>query len=135
MLSREVLKPEIGREPIYDNVYNTKGRSQSFVCAHCNSRVGLDIVDCVGKNAQDPENVLGSGNGGLVREHFGTLNKSLTNGWPRMSIASCAACGQGHLIYVAMFEPRNGWQQLVLQGITQLQSSNLSFQGTASGVP
>jgi hypothetical protein len=111
MFGLEVLKPEIGREPTYDNVYNTKGRSQSFFCAYCNSHVGLDIVDCVGKNAQDPKTVLGPGQGDLVREHFGILSKSLANSWPRMSIASCAACGQGHLIYVAMFEPKNGWQE------------------------
>ena len=135
MFGREILKPAIGREPTYDSIYNTDGRTQSFACASCNSRVVLDIVDCAGKNAEDPESILGSGQGALVRKHFGILSKSLTNGWPLMSIASCRSCGQGHLIYVAMFEPRNGWRQLVLQGITQLLPSNLSFQGTAFGGP
>jgi hypothetical protein len=134
MFGREVLKPEIGRKPVYDNVYNEQGRLQSFFCANCNSRIALDIADCIGRNAHDPESVLGLDQGSKVREHFGILGKSLANGWPLMSVTSCPACGQSHLIYVAMFEPRNGWQQVVLQGITQLQPSNKPLHPTAFGV-
>ncbi|MBP6299635.1 MAG: hypothetical protein KA365_04435 [Arenimonas sp.] len=130
MFGRNVLKPEIGRKPIYDNLYNKEGRTQSFSCANCKSTVGVDIVDCIGTNAQDPETVLGPNHGGLVREHFGILGKSLVNGWPFMSVVSCQACGQDHLVYVAVFEPRNGWEQAVLQGISQLLPSNPSINRT-----
>lgn len=133
MFGRKVLKPEIGRKPIYDSLYNRAGGSQAFNCANCNTVVDLDITDCIGRNAQDPEGVLGENQGKLVREHFGILSKSLANGWPFMSIASCAACGQGHLIYVAVFEPRNGWQQVVLQGVTELVPSNHTFQRMPRG--
>lgn len=133
MFGRDILKPEIGRKPIYDNLHNKDGRAYSFACANCNASVALDIADCAGKNAQDPESVFGSEQGRLIRKHFGILTKSLINGWPLLSVVSCPACGQRHLVYVAMFEPRNGWQQVVLQGISQLQPSNLSFQRTAFG--
>lgn len=123
MFGRTVLKPEIGRKPIYDNVHNKEGRSQSFLCAGCYAPVALDIVDCIGRGAHDPESVLGADRGERIREHFGILSKSLANGWPFLTVASCSACGQSHLVYVAVFEPRNGWQQAVLQGITQLQPS------------
>jgi hypothetical protein len=123
MFSRQVLKPEIGREPIYDNLYNEAGRSQHFSCANCNKSVALDIVSCIGRDSHDPETVLGPDQGNYVREHFGILSKSLANGWPFMSIVSCSACGQKHLVYVAVFEPHNGWRQAVLQGITELRST------------
>lgn len=132
MFGRQVLQPEIGRKPIYDSVYNEAGRSQSFLCANCNTRVALDVVNCMGRNSHDPESVLGPDQGKHVREHFGILSKSLANGWPFLSVASCPACGQDHMVYVALFEPRNGWQQAVLQGITQLQPSNPAAQRTAS---
>ena len=133
MFGHDVLIPEIGRKPIYDSLCNKEGRSHSFACANCSANVEIDVADCAGKNAQDPESVLGPDLGSLVREHFGILTKSLANGWPLLPIASCPACCQAHLVYVAMLEPRNGWQQVVLQGISQLQPSNLSSQRTACG--
>jgi hypothetical protein len=133
MFGREILRPEIGRKPIYDNVHNETGRSQSFACANCGARVVLDIVDCIGRNAHDAESVLGPDGGSHVREHFGILRNSLAQGWPLLSVASCPVCGRNHLIYVAVFEPRNGWQQAVLQGITELKPSNHSLQPDAYG--
>ena len=127
MFGREILKPEIGRKPIYDNAHNETGRTQSFACENCGARVVLDIVDCIGRNAHDAESVLGPQEGDQVREHFGILHKSLANGWPFLSVASCPECGRDHLVYVAVFEPRSGWRQAVLQGITELQPSNHSY--------
>ncbi len=124
MFGRKVLNPEIGRKPIYDNVYNEAGRSQSFLCANCKTRIPIDLADCIGKNADDPENVLEPRHGEKIREHFGILSKSLANGWPCLSVAGCPSCGQSHLVYVAFFEPRNGWRQVVLQGITELVSTD-----------
>ncbi len=130
MFGRVILKPEIGREPTYDSVYNREERSQRFSCIHCLTEISVDIVRCIGAEACDPESVLGAENGAKVREHFGILNKSLANGWPFLSIHSCSRCGCQYLVYVAVFEPRNGWEQAVFQGITELVPSNQSFNRT-----
>jgi hypothetical protein len=132
MFGRQVITPEIGRKPIYDSVYDEAGRYQSFLCASCNTHVALDVVKCIGMDSHDPESVLGPDQGEHIRTHFGILNKSLANGWPFVSVASCPACAEDHLVYIAVFEPRNGWQQAVLQGITQFQPSNTAVQRTAS---
>lgn len=131
MFGRVLLKPEIGREPVYDSVYNRQGRSQRFTCVSCSCDIPLDIDRCLGVEACDPESVLGPEYGDAVRDHFGILRKSLANGWPFVKVHPCPGCGCRYLVYVAMLEPRNGWQQGVLQGITELVPSNNSLQPTA----
>jgi hypothetical protein len=118
MFGREVLKPDLRREPVYDSVYNRDGRWQSFVCAQCGTPISLDLEHYVG-DGEDPEGVLGPAHEAAVREHFGILEKSLENGWPYIRVEVCANCGASYLVYVAVFEPRNGWCQGVLQGITE----------------
>jgi hypothetical protein len=124
MFGRVLLKPELGRKPVYDNVCNKEGRAQSFTCVQCGGRVNLDLVHCIGNEASGPDSVLGPAHGEEVRKHFGILGKSLANGWPFLKVESCPGCGCRYLIYVAVFEPRNGWDQAVLQGITELVPSN-----------
>ncbi|MDF3822406.1 hypothetical protein P3G55_21075 [Leptospira sp. 96542] len=133
MFGHIVLKPEIGRSPVYDNVYNKQDSTQVFTCAHCGERISLNVVECAGRKSRDPETVVEPDHGAEIRQHFGILEKSLANGWPRLSTVACAKCDCQYLVYVAAFEPRNGWQQLVLQGITELLPSSPSLQPTASG--
>lgn len=135
MFGRVLLKPEIGREPVYDNVYNKHGRNQWFTCISCSGEIPLDVERCMGIEARDPESVLGPENGDAVREHFGMHQKSLANGWPFVKIQACPSCGCRYLVYVAMLEPRNGWQQGILQGITELMPSNNSQQADAPDGP
>ena len=123
MFGRQLLKPDLNRKPIYDNLYNQDGRWQSFMCAQCDERIALDIELYVG-HGQDPESVLGEKNGSAVRSHFGILEKSLANGWPFIRVECCKKCSSTYIVYVAAFEPRNGWSQGVLQGITELVPSN-----------
>jgi hypothetical protein len=80
MFGRVLLKPEIGREPVRDNVYNKQGGSQRFTCISCSGEIPLDVERCMGAEAYDPESVLGAQCGEAVREHFGILPKSLANG-------------------------------------------------------
>lgn len=132
MLGRRILKPDLDRKPVYDNVYNRDGRWQSFICVSCNTEVPVDIEQYVGRG-EDPETVLGPTYGPTVRDHFGILEKSLANGWPYVRVEACASCGAKYLVYVAALEPRNGWCQGILQGITELAPSNQSFKWTPNG--
>jgi hypothetical protein len=132
MFGRTLLKPEIGRKPAYDSVSNKEGRNQLFTCVQCKHGVPLDLERCIGVEACDPESVLGMEYGDVVRQHFGILRTSLVNGWPFVKVHSCPSCCCRYLIYVAMLEPRNGWCQAVLQGITELTplSSSPPADGT-----
>lgn len=128
MFGHVLLKPEIGRAPVYDNVYNKDGRLQQFTCISCAHEVPLDVERCISAEACDPESVLGPENGDAVREHFGILKRSLEHGWPFVKIHTCSNCGCRYLVYVAMLEPHNGWRQAILQGITEFVPSNQSMQ-------
>jgi hypothetical protein len=119
MLGRVVLKPDLARAPIYDNIYRRGERLQSFRCLSCRCPIEVDFENFIGKPAS-VDAVLGKENGAMVRSHFGILDRSLENGWPKARVEVCAACGKRYLVYVAEFEPRNGWCQGVLQGITEL---------------
>jgi hypothetical protein len=127
MFGRRILKPDLERKPAYDNVYNRDGRWQSFKCVSCGAPIPVDIEQYVGRG-KDPEAVLGPANGPAVRDHFGILEKSLANGWPYVRVEVCAGCSTQYLVYVAALEPRNGWCQGMLQGITELAPSNDSLQ-------
>lgn len=130
MFGRDLLRPDLKRKPVYDNLNFRDGRWQTFICAHCHTSIPLDIEQYVGRD-EDPESVLGPANGRAVRIHFGILEKSLANGWPFLKVEICPYCGAKYLVYVAAFEPRNGWSQGVLQGITELLPSNLQFDTDA----
>jgi len=123
MFGRQIIKPVIGRKPVYDNVRDRDGRWQSFQCSGCGATVRIDLEDYIGQGA-DPESVLGPDWGEAVRDHFGIFKRSLQNGWPKVRIESCSKCSTRFLVYVAEFEPSNGWCQGVLQGVTELASSN-----------
>ena len=133
MFGHAVLKPEIGRKPAYDNLYNRAGRHQFFSCVSCGKVVPIDIASCAGQEGHDPETVLGPENGVKVREHFGILSKSLANGWPFLKVHVCPNCENPYIVYVAAFEPHNGWVQVVLQGVSELLPSNYSLKRTAAG--
>lgn len=64
-------------------------------------------------------------------QHFGILERSLLHGWPKVRVEACVSCGVRYLVYIAEFEPRNGWCQGVLQGVTELAPSNYAFKRTA----
>lgn len=119
MFGRRIIEPDFERKPVYDNVYHFDGRWQSFPCSQCGASISLDLMNYIGQGA-DPEDVLGREAGDLVRNHFGILRRSLTNGWPKLRVESCTACASRYLVYVAEFEPSNGWCQGVLQGVTEL---------------
>ncbi len=135
MFGRVLLKPKIGRKAVYDSVHNLKGRNQRFIRISCSSDIPLDVAKCIGAEARDPEAVLGPAHGDEVLQHFGILSKSLTNGWPFLTVHSCSQCNSTYLVYFAVFEPRNGCRQAVLQGITELAPSNkaLKSQPSAAG--
>jgi len=119
VFGRDLVKPDFSRKPVYDNLYGKDGRWQTFNCSRCKSPVPIDLENYVGK-AQDPEVVLDEIDGEAVKQHFGLLTKSLANGWPKFKTERCANCNAEFLVYVAEFEPANGWRQGVLQGITEL---------------
>lgn len=91
MFGRQIIKPDLERKPIYDNVYHRGGRWQSFQCGTCGASVKLDLENYIGHGA-DPEDVLGKEAGNLVRDHFGILRRSLANGWPKVRIECCTEC-------------------------------------------
>lgn len=78
--------------------------------------------------------MLGSGSGNLVRSHFGILARSLENGWPKVRLQQCTHCQKEFLVYVAEFEPRNGWFQGILQGITELLPPDSGFENDVEGL-
>ena len=119
MIGRKLLEPKLDRALDYDSIYKKNGRIQQFNCINCTCFVSVDIL--VGEN---PEAVLGSNNGSAVRAHFDILENSLLNGWPLLKIECCKHCNTQYLIYIASFEPRNGWVQNILQGITELLPIN-----------
>jgi NAD-dependent SIR2 family protein deacetylase len=123
MLGRVLLKPDLMRQPVYDSVSNLKGRFQAFNCIKCNHSVPIDFTRYISQPA-DPESALGTQHAAEVREHFGILERSLENGWPKVRVEVCGKCDTRYLVYVAEFEPRNSWCQGVLQGITELLPSN-----------
>ena len=81
-------------------------------------------MSIIQNQAYTPERVFEANKEKEVLEHFGILNESLTNGWPYLKIEHCSNCSCGYIVYVAVFEPRNGWIQAVLQGITELMNSS-----------
>jgi hypothetical protein len=131
MFGKQILKPDLHRKPVYDSVSNRAGRRQSFACSGCGSSVQLDLEQYIGQPA-DPDTVLGSDEGSAIRNHFGILARSLQNGWPKVRVEPCARCHKQFLVYVAEFEPSNGWCQGVLQGITELLPSNNSLKSDAA---
>jgi hypothetical protein len=127
MFGRVLIKPDLSRAPVYDNVYAKDGRVQHFCCVECGEPVAVDLERYIGQFA-DPDTVLGHANAELVRQHCGILPRSLANGWPKVRIELCANCDTQYVVYVAEFEPSNGWCKGVLQGVTQLVPSNNSFK-------
>lgn len=135
MFSRVIKEPELSRVPSYDSVTRC-GRFQSFNCVRCARAISIDFENYMGKHA-DPETVLGSEHGEAVRKHFGILERSLRNGWPKVRVEPCPSCDATYLVYIAEFEPKNSWFQGVLQGVTELAPSNYTFKrpaGTGHGV-
>lgn len=130
MLGASILKPDISREPTYDSCSHDKGRYYNFSCT-CGSTLTIDLPSYIG-TYQDPENVLGPEMVEEVRLHFGLRNdRSLVNGWPKFRVETCAKCSISFLVYVAVFEPANGWFKIVPQGITQLLPSNPALKRDA----
>jgi len=123
MFGKQILTPDPNRRPVYDSVSNRAGRKQCFLCIGCGSSVELDLEQYIGQRA-DPECALGPDQGSAIRKHFGILERSLQNGWPKVKLESCDKCHREFIVYVAEFEPSNGWCQGVLQGITELLPSN-----------
>lgn len=119
MFGRVIIKPDLSREPTYDNINPVSGQWQNFSCVKCGQSVALDMELYVGK-AADAESVLGPKHAQEIRRHFGREDKSLRNGWPKFCIELCPHCQTRYLAYVAEFEPRNGWLQATLQGVTEL---------------
>ena len=130
MFGKQILKPDLHRKPVYDNGFNREGRKQSFKCCGCGASVQLDMEQYVGQ-AVGPETALGPSEESAIIKHFGILERSLQNGWPRVRVEKCTGCDKQFLVYVAEFEPSNGWCQAVLQGITELLPSNNSLEGDA----
>lgn len=123
MLGASVLKPDLHREPTYDTGLPDKGRYYSFSCT-CTSPLVIDLPSYIG-TYQDREEVLGPEMAEELRVHFGLRNdRSLVNGWPKFRVETCPKCNARFLVYVAVFEPTNGWYKIVPQGITQVLPSN-----------
>jgi hypothetical protein len=125
MLGASVLKPDLHREPTYDSGLPDKGRCYSFACTcTCTSTLTIDLPSYIG-TYQDREEVLGPEMAEELRVHFGLRSdRSLVNGWPKFRVETCTNCSACFLVYVAVFEPANGWYKIVLQGITQVLPSN-----------
>lgn len=119
MLGCSLLGPDKSRTPQYDVVNNPNGRFYTFGCIKCKVTLQLDLNKYLGQ-CSDAQSILGAENENLVKEHFGLAVKTLNNGWPRFRVEQCKNCKAQYLVYVAAFEPRNGWHQLVVQGITEL---------------
>jgi hypothetical protein len=131
MFSRVIIEPDLSRVPSYDSV-TRHGRFQSFNCVRCGRAISIDFEKYIGKHA-DPETVLGNEHGEAVMLHFGILERSLRNGWPKVRIEDCASCDATYLVYIAEFEPRYSWFRGVLQGVTELAPSNSFRASTFAG--
>lgn len=138
MFGRRLLTPDQNRTPAYDSLaaHNAGNPETSrwfgFQCANCPEEVKLDLPSYVGTYS-DQESVLGAAQAELIRLHFGLRDgKSLAEGWPKFRVETCRHCSASYLVYIAVFEPANGWYKIVPQGITQLPS-NYSFKATVTG--
>ena len=123
MFGESILKPDINREPVYDSSNPEIGKTYEFECG-CGSNFKIDIASYIG-NYQDREAILGQENSETIRMHFGLRSdRSLIDGWPKFRVEKCTHCDRRYLVYMAVFEPANGWYKIVLQGISQLLPSN-----------
>jgi hypothetical protein len=133
MLGASVLKPDLHREPTYDSGLPDKGRYFSFSCT-CTSTLTIDLPSYIG-TYQDREEVLGPEMAEELRVNFGLpSHRSLANGWPKFRVETCTKCSARFLVYVAVFEPANGWYKIVPQGITQVLPSNPAVKRDAPQV-
>lgn len=131
MFGVSILKPDLNRKPSYDSAKAEVGKYFRFNCT-CGTSIEFDLPSYIG-NYQDRETILGAENSEKIRVHFELRHdRSLINGWPKFRIETCTNCKEHYLVYVAVFEPANGWFKIVPQGITQLLPFNNSIQGIAS---
>jgi hypothetical protein len=130
MFGVSILKPDLNRKPSYDSATPEIGRHFQFACT-CGTSIELDLPSYI-DNYQDRETILGIENAENIRAHFGLRqDRSLINGWPKFRVETCAKCKAQYLVYVAVFEPANGWFKIVPQGITQLLPSNPALKRDA----
>ena len=130
MFGQIILKPDRQRTPAYDNAHPKKGRLYEYTCT-CGTTLSIDLPSYIG-NYSDQESVLGANWSEPIREHFGLRqDRSLADGWPKFRVEQCSTCGTRFLVYVAVFEPANGWFKIVPQGITELKTSNKGLQSTS----
>jgi hypothetical protein len=126
MFGVTILKPDLKREPSYDSASPDSGRHYHFSCV-CGALLEIDLPSYIGTYS-DRETVLGEEHSEEIRVHFGLRqDRSLINGWPKFRVETCAKCKSKYLVYVAVFEPANGWFKIVPQGILQLLPSNPAF--------
>jgi hypothetical protein len=124
MFGPSILKPDLNRKPSYDseNPRVGVGKVYRFKCL-CGSVMEIDLPSYIGRY-EDRETILGKENSDAIRTHFNLRqDRSLDDGWPKFRIETCNICGRKYLVYVAVFEPANGWYKIVPQGITQLLPS------------
>jgi hypothetical protein len=127
MFGEAILKPDLNRTPSYDSLKPEKGKIYEFKCI-CGELNKIDVPSYIG-DYQDRERVLGEENSEEIRKHFGLRSdRSLINGWPKFRIEKCLNCEAKYLVYIAVFEPANGWFQVVPQGITQILPSNTKIK-------
>ena len=121
MFSESILKPDLNRKPIYDSSKSDINKYYKYQCT-CGESMSLDLPSYIG-DYQDRENILGAKNSEAIREHFNLRHdNSLINGWPKFRVEICNNCKTQYLVYVAVFEPANGWFKIVPQGITQINA-------------
>lgn len=122
-LGQSVLPVDPHRAAAYDSLTDPQSRIFRFTCAGCGECVSTDIASYNGRYA-DPETVLGADRGPEVLRHFALRqDRSLVEGWPKLRIEACAACGVRYLVCVMEREPRNGWHQMAIRGITRIEEA------------
>ena len=119
LFGKSILIPDRNREPLYDSSKQFENQFYSFKCK-CETTINLNLPSYIG-NYSDRDKVLGEENSELIRLHFNLRSdNSLINGWPKFRVEIYTICRKKYLVYIAVFEPANGWYKIIPQGISEI---------------
>jgi hypothetical protein len=123
VIGRDLLQPSPRREPTHDSAGSAKPTSMlAFACSRCQTAVALEL-EAILRAAWDVERELGDALLEAAWAHFGlgVVGKSHDGGFASLHRVRCPACAAEFLVYAGVREPANGWLQITLQGVAELE--------------